>query len=216
MDLLDRTSKGSQPDSQKLTTILSQEKSFKEQYAAEQRRMAELKPPKPVSPRQARKEQTIQFEQETSRKHPDAASILDRPRLNLTGKRKVPVLVNARGIPFLRIKKPQPRNLSGVIRSKLEKRWNRIVIRDRLHVELLFAKDEDAWDHLTRAAERPTWSEEVKLALDNVYDKIRETDRQNRELAESMWNIVLKERELAKKEDEQRQLEESALQDKTT
>ncbi|KAJ5380264.1 uncharacterized protein N7496_002692 [Penicillium cataractarum] len=216
VDLLDRTSKGSQPDSHKLTAILSQAKSFKEQYAAEQRRVAELIRPKPVSPRQARKEETIRFEQETSRKHPDAPSILDRPRLNLNGKRKVPVLVNARGIPFLRIKKPQPRNLSGVIRSKLEKRWNRIVIRDRLHVDLLFAKDEDAWDHLTRAAERPTWSEEVKLALDNVYDKIRETDRQNRELAESMWNIVLEERKLAEKEDEQRQLNQSALQDRTT
>lgn len=173
-------------------------------------------PPKPVSPRQARKEQTIRFEQNTSRKHPDAQSILDRPRLSLSGKRKVPVLVNARGVPFLRIKKPQPRNLSGVIRSKLEKRWNRIVTRDRLHVELLFAKDEDFWDHLTRTSEKPTWSEEVKLCLDDVYEKIRETDRQNRELAESMWNIVLEERELAKQEDEQRRLEQSALQGKSS
>lgn len=216
MDLLDRTSKGSPPDSQKLTTILSQAKSFKEQYAAEQRRMAALIPPKPLSPRQVRKEQTIRFEQETSRKHPDALSILDRPRLSLSGKRKVPVLVNARGVPFLRIKKPQPRNLSGVIRSRLEKRWNRIVTRDRLHVELLFANDEDAWDRLTRGAEQPTWTKEVKLALDNVYEKIRETDKKNRELAEGMWNVVLEERELAKKEDKQRHLEQLALQDKNT
>ncbi|CEO60162.1 hypothetical protein PMG11_04801 [Penicillium brasilianum] len=216
VDLLDRTSKGSPPDSQKLTTILFQANSFKEQYAAEQRRMAALIPPKPLSPRQFRKEQTIRFEQETSRKHPDASSILDRPRLSLSGKRKVPVLVNARGVPFLRIKKPQPRNLSGVIRSRLEKRWNRIVTRDRLHVELLFANDEDAWDRLTRGAEQPTWTKEVKLALDNVYEKIRETDKKNRELAEGMWNIVLEERELAKKEDEQRHLEQLALQDKST
>jgi hypothetical protein len=173
-------------------------------------------PPKPLSPRQARKEVTIRFEQETSRKHPEALSILNRPRLTLSGKRKIPVLVNARGVPFLRIKKPQPRNLSGVIRSKLEKRWNRIVARDRLKVELLFAKDEDAWDHLTRATEQATWSEEIKLALDNVYEKIRGTDRQNRELAESMWSIVLEERELAEKEDEKRQLERLAMQDKAT
>lgn len=214
--MLNRADKGSEPDSHKVTTILSQARSFKEQYAAEQRKLAETIPPKPVSPRQARKEQTIQFEQETSRKHPDASSVLDRPRLSLSGKRKVPVLVNARGVPFLRIKKPQPRNLSGVIRSKLEKRWNRIVTRDRLHVELLFAKDEDSWDHLTRTSEKPTWAEEVKLCLDDVYEKIRETDRQNRELAENMWKVVLEERELAKQEDEQRRLEQSALQDKTT
>ncbi|OKP12797.1 Ubiquitin-conjugating enzyme variant MMS2 [Penicillium subrubescens] len=216
LDLLDRADKGSQPDSHKLTTILSQARSFKEQYAAEQKKLAEMIPPKPVSPRQARKEQTIRFEQETSRKHPDTPSIFDRPRLSLSGKRKVPVLVNARGVPFLRIKKPQPRNLSGVIRSKLEKRWNRIVTRDRLHVELLFAKDEDSWDHLTRTSEKPTWSEEVKLCLDDVYEKIRETDRQNRELAENMWKVVLEERELAKQEDQQRQVEQSVLQDKST
>jgi hypothetical protein len=214
--LLDRAHKGNQRASLKITTILSQAKSFREQYAAQQRRIAELMPPKPVSPRQARKEVTIRFEQETSRKHPEALSILNRPRLTLSGKRKIPVLVNARGVPFLRIKKPQPRNLSGVIRSKLEKRWNRIVARDRLKVELLFAKDEDAWDHLTRATEQATWSEEIKLALDNVYEKIRGTDRQNRELAESMWSIVLEERELAKKEDEKRQLERLAMQDKAT
>lgn len=214
--MLDRAGKGRQPDSHKLTTILSQARFFKEQYAAEQRKLAEMIPRKPVSPKQARKEQTIRFEQETSRKHPDAPSILDRPRLSLSGKRKVPVLVNARGVPFLRIKKPQPRNLSGVIRSKLEKRWNRIVTRDRLHVDLLFAKDEDSWDHLTRTSEKPTWSEEVKLCLDDVYEKIRETDRQNRELAESMWKVVLEERELAKREGEQRRLEQSALQDMST
>jgi hypothetical protein len=178
--------------------------------------MKELIPPKPVSPRQARKEQTLRFEQETSRKHPDTLSILDRPQLSLNGKRKVPVLVNARGVPFLRIKKPQPRNLSGVIRNKLERRWNRIVARDRLTAELLFAKDEDAWDHLTNATEQPTWSEEVKLALDDVYEKVRETDRRNRQLAENMWKVVLEERELAKKEDGQRKLEESMLQDMTT
>lgn len=116
----------------------------------------------------------------------------------------------------MRIKKPQPRNLSGVIRSKLEKRWNRIVARDRLTADLLFAKDEDAWDHLTNAREERTWSEEVKLALDDVYEKIRETDRRNRQLAENMWKVVLEERELAKKEDEQRKLEQSLLQDMTT
>ncbi|KAJ5168269.1 uncharacterized protein N7482_003863 [Penicillium canariense] len=215
LDLLDRASEGSQQDSGKLTAILAHTKTFKEQYAAKQRRMTELKLPKPVSPKQARKEQTMRFEQETSRKHPDALSILARPRSSLSGERKVPVLVNARGVPFLRIKKPQPRNLSGVIRTKLEKRWNRIVTRDRLHVELLFAKDEDAWDRLTNATEQSKWSEEVKLALDNVYEKIRETDRENRELAEKMWNVVLEERELAKKEQEQRQFEQLALQDKT-
>ena len=200
LDLLDHARRGSQHAIEKFSSIISRTKSLKEQQAAEQRKFRELQPSKPMSPKQIQKEKTKRFEEETSRKHPDAPDILERPYSNVSGSRRVPVLVNARGVPFLRIKKPQPRNLSGVIRSKLEKRWNRIVTRDRLAVELLFAKDEDHWDRLTDTAERSTWSEGVKRALDDVYEKIRKTDRQNRELSERMWQTVLQERALARQE----------------
>ncbi|KAJ5482648.1 Ubiquitin-conjugating enzyme spm2 [Penicillium diatomitis] len=200
LDLLDRARKGGQHEAEKFNSIVARAKMLKEQQAAYQREIRELHPSDPVSPKQIRKEATRRFEEATSRKHPDSPGILERPRPTVSGQRRIPVLVNARGVPFLRIKKPQPKNLSGVIRSKLERRWNRIVTRDRLAVELLFAKDEDQWDKLTETAQRPSWAEGVKRALDDVYEKIRKSDKQNRELSEKMWKIVLEERALVGKE----------------
>lgn len=172
---------------------------MKEQYATLQRnKAAELKlerSKRPLSKKQARKAESSRFQEATRRRHPDTPSILDYSQRKLHGTRKAPFLVNARGVPFLRIKKPQPQNLSGVIRGKLEKRWHRIERRDRLRAELLFAKDEDVWDRMTNATEPCTWSGEIEGALRDVHVKIKESDRKNRELAESMWKIVLVERE---------------------
>lgn len=111
------------------------------------------------------------------------------------------MLVNACGLPFLRIKKPQPLNVSGAIRGRLEKRQKRIERRDRLHAEVLFANDEDVWDDLTNNTEECTWSGEVKRSLDDTYAILEGSDRKSRELAENMWKIVLHEREKAKEED---------------
>lgn len=123
----------------------------------------------------------------------------------------MPTLVNARGLPFLRIKKPQPRNLSGVIRNKLEKRWKRILRRDRLTIDLLFAKDEDDWDRLTNRQETSTWFRHYQVALDEVNYQIREADDAASELAQKMWNIVLKERLLAEEEEKQRRSDAQSL-----
>ncbi|KAJ6083998.1 Complex 1 LYR protein [Penicillium sp. IBT 16267x] len=213
LDLLNSASKGNRQDENQITTILAQAKSTKEKYSAMQKEISQSKPPsppKPLSERQIQKQKSICHEKETWLRDPNAESILSRPRTKVRGKRQVPVLVNARGVPFLRIKKPQPRNLSGVIRSKLEKRWHRIELRERLQVELLFAKDEDAWDHLTKTkAEDPTlWSASVKSSLDDVCQKIKQTDQENREMSERMWQVVLDERELAAKEEKERQAAE--------
>lgn len=125
----------------------------------------------------------------------------------MSGKRRVPVLVNARGVPFLRIKKPQPKNLSGVIRSKLENRWSRIERRDRLDRELLFANDEDNWDALTTGPESDTWAKGVKDALGTLNQQLHDSDKKNMELAEAMWKVVLAERKLAAEEEKQRSTE---------
>lgn len=129
----------------------------------------------------------------------------------MSGRRRVPVLVSARGdVPFLRIKKPQPKNLSGVIRSKLDNRWKRIVRRDRLEEELLVAQDEDHWDSITGQKEPESWTTEIRNAHKEVIQKIKESDNKNRLLAEAMWNVVLAERELAAKEEKQREMERKA------
>lgn len=200
--MLDSASIGNKHDSDQISTILAQAKSVKEQFAAQQRRKVKVK--KPLSPLEERKLDTLRSELETWERNADSPSILNRPQ-PVSGRRKVPVLVSARGVPFLRIKKPQPKNLSGVIRNKLEKRWHRIEVRERLQADLLFAKDEDFWDRMTNTKDDGTWAEEPKLALDDICEKIRDSDRKNRELAESMWKVVLREREALVEEEKERQ-----------
>lgn len=206
LDLLDSATKGNNQDLYQIQRTLLQTKDVKARYADVQSQRAQMKPPKPPSPRQTRKAESIQFQEKTHRRNPDIPSILERPR-QVSGTRKVPALVCARGVPFLRIKGRQPRNLSGVIRNKLETRWHRIEVRDRLQLEHLFAQDEDAWDRMTNATESCTWSEEIKRARDDVCTKIRESDQKNRALAENMWKVVLAERKAAKEEEEQRKVD---------
>jgi hypothetical protein len=162
-------------------------------------------PSKPLTPKAARKEKSIRFQEETTRRHPNARSVLDRPQPLGDRKRRVPVLVNARGLPFLRFKKPQPRNVSGVIRAKLGTRWNWIQRRDRLRVELLFAQDEEDWDRIIEIIpetdEMSSWPEPLQKAIVDVNAKISKFDVQSKELAENMWKIVLAERALAEEEE---------------
>lgn len=169
-------------------------------------------PAKPLTPKKARKEKSIRFQEETNQRHPNATSILNRPRPLGDKKRNVPVLVNARGLPFLRYKKPQPRNVSSVIRTKLGRRWNWIERRDRLKIELLFAKDEEEWDRVTETkepTEEPsTWSEHPENAIVDVNAKIANFDMHSKELSDNMWKIVLAEKALAEEEANQTQLKQ--------
>lgn len=163
-----------------------------------------VKPPlSPLTPKAARKAESIRFQKETVRRRPNTSSVLDRPKpLGALGDRKrhIPVLVNARGIPFLRYKKPQPQNVSGVLRSKLSTRWSWIMRRDKLKDDLLFAQDEQDWDRITGTEERPAWTEPTKTALDDAISKISNFDQQSKARAEHLWEIVLAERALAEEE----------------
>ena len=93
----------------------------------------------------------------------------------------------------------------------MERRWKRILRRDRLTIDILFAEDEDTWDKLTNAQESTTWSRHYKLAIDEVNDQIRESDENAAELAQKMWNIVLKERLLAEEEQKNRHQDAGSL-----
>ncbi|GAB1192179.1 hypothetical protein APSETT444_001364 [Aspergillus pseudonomiae] len=200
------SSQGNQRNTNRIVELMSEIRSIKQRESALQRELSK-KEPKPLSRKQQKTNESQRLQDQTARRHPDATSILSRPRPVVSGKRRVPVLVNARGVPFLRIKKPQPKNLSGVIRSKLENRWNRIQRRDRLDRELLFANDEDNWDALTTGSEPDTWAEGVKDALGTLNQQIHDSDKKNIELAEAMWKIVLAERKLAAEEEKQKSAE---------
>ncbi|KAJ5522041.1 hypothetical protein N7527_006156 [Penicillium freii] len=209
LDLLS-SSHTNQHDAHRITTLITQARSQKDRYAAMQRKIRPAaQPAKPLTPKKARKEKSIRFQEETNQRHPNATSILNRPRPLGDKKRNVPVLVNARGLPFLRYKKPQPRNVSSVIRTKLGRRWNWIERRDRLKIELLFAKDEEEWDCVTEtkepAKEPSTWSEHPANAIVDVNAKIAHFDMHAKELSDNMWKIVLAEKALAEEEANQKQ-----------
>ncbi|KAL1988246.1 hypothetical protein VTN96DRAFT_221 [Rasamsonia emersonii] len=211
LDLLHSASQGNQKDVGRISALLAESKALRDKNSSEQRTLAEARPIKPLSKIERKKEESRRQQDATALRHPNAEPILSRPRPVVSGRRRVPVLVNARGIPFLRIKKPQPQNLSRVIRNKLERRWAWIERRDRLEIEKLFAKDEDYWDSLVadEEAESPSWADAVVESIQDVLSKISESDKKAKELAEKMWKIVLAEKELAEKEEAERKKREA-------
>lgn len=108
---------------------------------------------------------------------------------------------------MLRIKKPQPRFLSGMLRSKLSRRERWVEHGELLRIDILFAEDEDAWDKLTVPQDKISWTQEIWDATQTLKQNIREADVKNRELAGAMWDVVLRERELAAEEEKQRSAE---------
>ncbi|EEQ90461.2 DNA repair protein [Blastomyces dermatitidis ER-3] len=140
---------------------------------------------------------------EALRPHPDTQPILSRPRLQINGPRHVPVLATARGFPFLRIKKPEPPSLSRALRSKLDSRWKKILQRDKLEDDVYLAQQEDEWDCIVEQHDGTPWALTVTESLDYTIKTIQYEDEKTKELAEKMWEVVLKERELAEKEREE-------------
>ena len=200
LDSIHSASRGNQNEIQRISTLISESQLAKQLNSSAQRERTKAKPVKPLSMKEKRREEVRSFEKMTARRHPDATPILSRPRPVVNGKRRVPVLVNARGVPFLRIKKPQPMNLSGAIRSKLDNRWKRVERRERLTDDSMLAEYEDLWDNLTVGREDVTWAKEVYDALKEVNTRIQESDVKNKQLADDMWDVVLAERKLAEEE----------------
>lgn len=141
-----------------------------------------------------------------------STELLSRPHplRELSGKRHVPVLFSASKIPVLRIKKPQPPNLSGFIKHRIQQRQRRHDRRHWLEEQVEFAQYEDLWDEIlekeigaeTRRVRRmePTWAEEFQIAKNEVEFKIRDEGRKNAAMAVKMQEIVDRERAMFEKE----------------
>ncbi|KAF2108540.1 hypothetical protein BDV96DRAFT_261177 [Lophiotrema nucula] len=131
-----------------------------------------------------------------------------RPHLKLTGPRHVPILASANGVPFLRLGKPQPRNLSRMLRQKLataERHFGRKVMLENYWEPL--AKQEDIWDAMIEKldgvkekVEKKTWAAAMVTARNEEQAKYNENQKRDREIAARMQEIVDKEMALAKKE----------------
>ncbi|KAK0784641.1 hypothetical protein LTR75_013778 [Friedmanniomyces endolithicus] len=125
-------------------------------------------------------------------------SLFDRP-LPLAqlkgGKRRVPVLYNAQGVPVLRLSKPQPAALSGLTEELEGARW------------------EDGWDGIV---ERETgvregdeeggrgkgsrWTQEISSAREEVGRKLSEDAERRRVIGQKMQGVVDRETALAGQE----------------
>ena len=139
---------------------------------------------------------------------PGASRTLARPFLNLTGRRHVPVLVNANRVPFLRIKKPQPPFLSRIIRDTVKLREHRLEREARLSREIPFAKDEDEWDQILYeysgvkqgSLEDPPWRREVRRAFDTNHKQQVAAIQKRTDLSAKLFAIVEQEKALAQEE----------------
>ncbi|EME87575.1 uncharacterized protein MYCFIDRAFT_191970 [Pseudocercospora fijiensis CIRAD86] len=150
-----------------------------------------------------------------------------KENLGGTGKRHVPVLVNANGIPFLRYKKPMPANLAAFVNSRILQRDRRHKFRIEMEHNLHLAQEEDRWDSIlykTAGVDSSgggvvegSWKDVSERSLQGITNILQSEKENNRIHAERMQAIVDREAELANlemKEDERKAL--GALMDNIT
>ncbi|KAK4135039.1 hypothetical protein BT67DRAFT_378428 [Trichocladium antarcticum] len=137
------------------------------------------------------------------------------------GVRRPPTLCDTLGVPFLRLRKPQPRFLERVLRQKAQFRANAVErIGELQDGDLWQARMEDVWE---RAVARLVASErggEVEDREPATYEKTMKTviahygrrlDVEKEDMiarAKAMWDIVLAEKALALEEEKERMARE--------
>jgi hypothetical protein len=177
-------------------------------------------PPAPLLSKRKSKENKRDSSTATASSSPveksSTTELLSRPHplSQLSGKRHIPVLFSANSIPILRIKKPQPENLSGFIQHRITQRQRRHDRRHWLTEQIQFAQYEDLWDELLErevgvggaeeAGEEPTWAEEFENAKIEVDHLIRQEARKNVAMAAKMQGIVDRETEMFERERRER------------
>lgn len=128
-----------------------------------------------------------------------------RPYAKVNGPRQVPILSSANGVPFLRLTKPQPANLSRVLRQKLDRRLERFHERVILsHYEMPLATQEDQWDEMLRRElglveghGEARWADAVALAQRENVKWYEQEMAKDRLTAAKMQKIVDQETALA-------------------
>ncbi|ORX95405.1 hypothetical protein BCR34DRAFT_629022 [Clohesyomyces aquaticus] len=107
---------------------------------------------------------------------PERAILNVRPYAKVSGARKVPILASANGVPFLRLGKPQPPNLSRILRQKLEQR--QVTFDQKIELANYWqpiATQEETWDDIIaehfalvdgkgEGNQEPTWTQAIAEA----------------------------------------------------
>ncbi|KAL8653956.1 MAG: hypothetical protein Q9226_003626 [Calogaya cf. arnoldii] len=140
--------------------------------------------------------------------HPAAKRVLDGLPPPLPGhRRRVPTMINANHIPFLRFKKPQSPFLSHMIRKKTEEREKRLTRTMKLEDLVPVAEDEDRWDYVVRRTNGisskdngTTWASATYEALSHVKRVRRDNTLKRMDMARRMFDIMEGERKLAEQE----------------
>lgn len=142
--------------------------------------------------------------------YPGAPRVLDeRPRLVVPGRRHIPKLVSATGIPFLRFKKPQSPFLGRVLRDKFHQRINNVSQMRAMNELHEVAVLEDIWDKVLHQmhglpagpmAGEETWEQGIDYSRTAIWKKLKMQERKRVDTAQRMQKIVDEEKELARKE----------------
>ncbi|TKA76895.1 hypothetical protein B0A49_01300 [Cryomyces minteri] len=138
-------------------------------------------------------------------------SVLSRPHAPVSGRRRVPYLVDANAVPFLRFKKPQPADLARYIGDRIKQRQKRF---DRLHAladDRILAGLEDQWDRtllqehgVFGVEEEPSWTKEIAEAEAVVADSLTKGRQGAMEWARRMQDVVDRETGLLESEKAER------------
>lgn len=137
-------------------------------------------------------------------------------QLGGSGVRRVPRLDHADGAPFLRLGRPQPRELSRVLRQRHMTRDARYAKLAELQEEALpEAAVEDQWDRAVQELMRrerqsdkcegnETFVDPVRAAIWEVREKIDLDSREKVARGKALWELVLQEKALAQQEQRER------------
>ncbi|KAL8633568.1 hypothetical protein Q9189_000721 [Teloschistes chrysophthalmus] len=136
--------------------------------------------------------------------HPDAKRVLDGlPLPPLEHHYRVPTVVNANHLPFLRYKKPQSPFLSHMIREKTRERLKRVDRTQALEKTMAFAEDEDQWDRILWEVNRVSrndkgvlWVQAVREALSHVKTVHYKSTMSRVQAAQRMFDVVQEQRKL--------------------
>ena len=137
------------------------------------------------------------------------SSVLDRPYLNISGRRHIPRLKNANRLPILMIGKPQSPTLSGIIRSKTANRLKWMRNSAAAKENKSFCEDEDQWDRLLATdfgedfrieRSEDKWIDAIETGLKSMDAKAAKEVKKSRAVAAKMARIVEEETKLALEE----------------
>ncbi|KAF2461058.1 hypothetical protein BDY21DRAFT_315015 [Lineolata rhizophorae] len=153
-----------------------------------------------------------------------------RPRPTVSGIRHVPRYVRANRFPMLRVKKPQPKVLSGMIRNRLKalQRWTEQM--DAINMDQVPAAQlEDRWEldmDALRGVSPPSDAEKAENdasftdaeneSMSTIAHRLIRLRKKSRDNAVRMLDIVEQEKALAKKEREERRREQAQRTSEST